>query len=340
MKKIVLLALLSSLLSACTTNSVEDPKSLDHLETQSEWIKAAETPAVDPSDFFAPGIFEQEGDGVWGYFYNVIYPYDVPDLDAWLDTIDGYEEIDAKLQKDYSKFDPLLLLENDPEALAKNFSYEGKEALTLNEIQHLQDLKQTLETVLTQEERWEPGPEAVVLIPPKSYPGWYPNPESEETEPIQSLLYVDWETWKKTTEETWKSYDESWDWEDPEGSIVTFFNRGESSSFAYAPNENGFFLAGTSSYSYFSGDGQGSGAHHTLYSYDAGGRLQESFSIVQGEGILYDTTLFGFTSYIYDERGRLTGERSSGVSLGANQLSMPQLIYEQARYRAQAPLNP
>ncbi len=340
------LAILSFLLG-CKEASVEEAKTLSVLEVQTDPAKSGEIPAVDPSNFFASRTFGAEGGGG---VYNVIYPYDVPDLNALLDAIYEAEingtsspdfNIGAQLKKDYSKFDPLLLFENDPETLAKNFSYGDKQALTLSEIEHMQALNETLKTMLTQSERWEPGSESVTLRPPEGYPGWYGLAENGETEPIQSLLYVDWRTWQKTTKSTWKSHDESWDWE-REDKTITFFDRGETSTFAYLPNESGFFLASTSSYSYFNMDGAGGGQHKVIYAYDTAGRLQESFMIVDGEagGVIVDTRLFEFTSYVYDGQGRLTGVRSSDVVLASNQLPMPELDYEQTRYWAQAPLLP
>lgn len=334
-KAFLLLALvLLSSLSACTENPAEE---------------TTQDLPVDPNRFFASSLFEHERGYGGPYAGMVVYPYEVEDMSAWLEWIyeggntpgtEGFIDVSAQLQKDYSKFDPLLLLENDPEALAANFaSYKDEELLSLDEVLHMQALRETLEAMLAQSERWEPGPESFTLRPPEGYPGWYGLPEDGESEPIQSLLYVDWKTWQTTNTNTWKSYDETWGWE-REDETITFFSREETSPFAYLPNESGFFLAGTSSYSYSNMDGGGSGQHKIIYAYDTAGRLQESFMIVDGEGIMTDIRLFEFTSYVYDEKGRLSGVRSSDVVLASNQLSMPELDYEQYRYWAQAPLLP
>lgn len=341
MKKLTPFLVAALLLSACQEET-QNGQTLETLEDTP--VEAEESSSVDLENFFASIEFVPEKTPV-GDSSNYISPFDLIENPAdWADELsiqypdrnDWWLKIQAQLEQDYPKFDPLSLLVNEPETLVKNFkTYKDEETVSLQDVYRMQTLKTVLESMQSETKRWQPGPEAYVLTPPEGFPGWYGPGEDGEPDQDQYLFYVDLSTWQETTEEPWKNEEYEHEWEHPDGGTVSYFDRTWWSTFTQQSTEGEFYLAQATSYEYSSISGAGAGAHNTVYAYDQEGRIQDSFTLVEGEGPMADTTLFTYIFYGY-ENDQLKFIRISSSLLEQNQLWLPRIAYYHSRYWAKA----
>ena len=292
---------------------------------------------VNPAQFFAAGDFVSKNGSYFSAYENDIYPYDVEE--DWLaetyeasegngDWDAAQEDINTHLKTDYVLFDPLVLLKNNPEQMVENFKgTHEQEVVSLAELQRMQELWNQLTEMEALPKTHQPSAASATLSIPSGFMDWDEEyaESSADTIIFQNLLYVDIKTWELTTEALWKNYDESEEWG---------FIRYALSPLAYAQNSDGtFYLSGTLKQSNGSSDG-GSGQDGSLIrSYDALGRIQDSFLVA--EYATYELPMLEYEKYLYNSEGRLERVERSQVTFESNQLYIPRLAYEKYVWKAE-----
>lgn len=278
-------------------------------------IQAEETsdPSAEVDPFFASAVFTSND-----YSFE-IFPYHVGEVEDILEW--DWEKVEAQLQADYVDFDPLVLLKENPEVLVKNFTNkEGEITVSLENLLRARNLWEKLDDFAETSELWTPSSTNSSMQMPENfvYGSW------------DELLYVDLSKWEKTDEEYWKHIEEPLDPNDDMGLFKDYI----ATNFKLIPEEEGFILMQELSFEGAEPGGSISQHSYILYSYDAAGRFQEGFLVKKTPGITKDEPIFRYYQAFYDENGKLSEFHSSNVSLRANQLSVPLMLYTSEEYLA------